>query len=338
MNIRKATDYSDMYSKLDKLMEKSLPQMELYREIGRLVCSRLEKGAAVMASEYLRENHSDVAGFSPRNVRRMREFFRTYGSNEALMAGAMKIGWTQNVLIMERCLSDTERQWYLRAVFLFGWSKLELAAKLDDEAHLKMTLAPQEEVCYTENKEDEGDGKEEAKWSLLQGLRDAEIQRELQWEGTCHSHLQSLCQTETRAAGGADDNESSSRSAAAPPDGLRTPVAEELYPRPTTRGPGSGSERLYGTLSSCGTEREKAGAHNQNFGPGYQRRDPRRRLGASIGSGILPYQPASARDHTNRFQWNFHQNRAAPSEADQALQVGGPYLGNLLVGRRLLSE
>ena len=56
MNIRKAIDYSDMYSKLDELMEKSLPQMELYREIGRLVCSRPEKGAAVMMSEYLR-NH-----------------------------------------------------------------------------------------------------------------------------------------------------------------------------------------------------------------------------------------------------------------------------------------
>ena len=110
MNIRKATDYSDMYLKLDELMEKSLPQMELYREIGRLVCSRPEKSAAVMASEYLRENHSDVAGFSPRNVRRMREFFRTYESNNALMAEAMKVGWTQNVLILERCADDAERQ------------------------------------------------------------------------------------------------------------------------------------------------------------------------------------------------------------------------------------
>lgn len=151
MNIRKPTDYSAMYTKLDELMEKNLPHMELYREIGQLVCSRPEKGAAVIASEYLRENHSDIAGFSPRNVRRMREFFRAYGSNKALMAEAMKIGWTQNVLIMERCVDNTERQWYLRAVIRFGWSKLELIAKIDEEAHLKMPLAPQEEICNTAN-------------------------------------------------------------------------------------------------------------------------------------------------------------------------------------------
>ena len=130
MNSRRTIDYGDMYTELDELMEQSLPQMELYREIGRLVCSRPEKGAAIMASEYLQEKYPDVAGFSPRNVRRMREFIRTYKGNEALMAEAMKIGWTQNVLIMERCADDAERQWYLRAVFLFGWSKLELATKL----------------------------------------------------------------------------------------------------------------------------------------------------------------------------------------------------------------
>lgn len=54
MNIRKPADYSTLFSKLDKLMAAQLPQMELYCEIGRLVNGRLEKGAAVAASEYLR--------------------------------------------------------------------------------------------------------------------------------------------------------------------------------------------------------------------------------------------------------------------------------------------
>lgn len=152
MNIRKTIDYSAMYTELDALIGQSLPQMELYREIGRLICSRPEKGAAIMTSEYLQKNYPDVAGFSPRNVRRMREFIRTYEGNEALMAEAMKIGWTQNVLIMERCADDAECQWYIKAVLCFGWSKLELAAKIDDEAHLKMSLAPQEEGYDNENR------------------------------------------------------------------------------------------------------------------------------------------------------------------------------------------
>ena len=52
MNIRKNIDYSEMYEELDKLMEQQLTQMELYCAIGKTVCRRTEKGAAVMASEY----------------------------------------------------------------------------------------------------------------------------------------------------------------------------------------------------------------------------------------------------------------------------------------------
>ena len=56
MNTRKPADYSAMYGTLDQLMAAGLPQMELYFEIGRAVCARPEKGAAVMAAEYLQAN------------------------------------------------------------------------------------------------------------------------------------------------------------------------------------------------------------------------------------------------------------------------------------------
>ena len=40
MNIRKPIDYSSMYVALDRLMVEELPQVELYFEIGRAVCTR----------------------------------------------------------------------------------------------------------------------------------------------------------------------------------------------------------------------------------------------------------------------------------------------------------
>ena len=51
MNIRKPTDYVTMFTTLDTLMAAQLPQMELYREIGRVVSGRAEKGAAVAAPD-----------------------------------------------------------------------------------------------------------------------------------------------------------------------------------------------------------------------------------------------------------------------------------------------
>ena len=115
MNVRKPTDYSAMYGMLDQLMGAGLPQMELYFEIGRAVCARQEKGAAVMAAEYLQSNYPGDRGFSPRNLRRMREFYWAYADSLELRALALKLGWTQNVAILEVCESSQERDWYLRA-------------------------------------------------------------------------------------------------------------------------------------------------------------------------------------------------------------------------------
>ena len=82
MNIRKPTDYSTMFAALD---------------------------AAVAASEYLQAAYPAADGFSPRNVRRMRDFYRMYGDTPELLAAAMRLNWTQNVVIMEAELTMDER-------------------------------------------------------------------------------------------------------------------------------------------------------------------------------------------------------------------------------------
>ena len=105
-----------------------------YCEIGRLVNGRSEKGAVVAAAEYLRGTYPDVSGFSPRNLRRMRECYRTYEAVPKMMAEAMTIGWTQNVVIFEADLTFQEREWYIQTVQRFGWSKLELQRKIKEYA------------------------------------------------------------------------------------------------------------------------------------------------------------------------------------------------------------
>ena len=78
MNIRKPTDYTAMFAALDAAVAAQLPQMELYREIGREAGGRAEKGAAGAASEYLQAAYPAADGFSPRNLRRMRAFYAAY--------------------------------------------------------------------------------------------------------------------------------------------------------------------------------------------------------------------------------------------------------------------
>ena len=149
MNVRKPTDYSTLYAALDTLMAAASPQMELYSEIGCLVSGRLEKGAAVAAAEYLHTVYPDAPGFSPRNLRRMREFYRFYEDAPEVMMEAMNIGWTQNVVILEADLTLQEKAWYIRAVRRFGWSKLKLVEQITASAQLEMALDLTAEVCYT---------------------------------------------------------------------------------------------------------------------------------------------------------------------------------------------
>lgn len=126
MNIRKNVDYSKMYAALDALLKPVHEQTKLFCEIGRVIDECPEKGAAVAAAEYISAAHPDMSGFSPRGLRRMRDFYRAYKNDLALMAEAMNVGWSLNALIIEKCEEDEVRRWYIRACMKFGWSKQEL--------------------------------------------------------------------------------------------------------------------------------------------------------------------------------------------------------------------
>lgn len=149
----------DKNAALERIMAADMPQIELYCEIGKAVCQRREKGAAVAAAAYLRKQYPDMQGFSPRNLRRMRDFYRTYEDHPDLLTLTLQIGWTQNIVILETDLSMELREWYLRAVNQFHWSKAELIERIVTNAHEMIDLAINEEVCYMEKQKKAADQK-----------------------------------------------------------------------------------------------------------------------------------------------------------------------------------
>ena len=154
MNIRKPTDYTTLFTALDAAVAAQLPQMELYREIGRVVSGRVEKGAAVAASERLQAAYPTAEGFSPRNVRRMRDFYRMYGDTPELLVEAMRLNWTQNVVIMEAGLTMDERCWYIWKSTESGLSKKELLRMIKRAEHSEIALGENEDTCYTVEKDE----------------------------------------------------------------------------------------------------------------------------------------------------------------------------------------
>ena len=123
MNVRKPVDYGTMYREFATILAQTLPQMDEIYAIGKAISQCTEKGAAVAAAEFLQANFPDRTGFSPRNVRRMRDFYRTYENDQRLLRLAMKIGWTLNVVIMEAELTRDAHKWYLEQAREQQWSK-----------------------------------------------------------------------------------------------------------------------------------------------------------------------------------------------------------------------
>ena len=108
--------------------------MRLYLEIGRLVNTRMEKGAAVAAVECLAGKCPNSTGFSPWNLRWMRDFFRTYETVPDILNEVVLTGWTQNVVILQADLTMEQQHWYIRAASQCGWSRVELLRQISDSA------------------------------------------------------------------------------------------------------------------------------------------------------------------------------------------------------------
>jgi len=147
MNVRKAVDYSTMYRELTAILAQNLPQMDEVYAIGKAISQRPEKGAAVAAAEFLQANFPDRTGFSPRNVRRMRDFYRTYENDQTLLRLAMKIGWTLNVVIMEAELTRAQRMLCLQVTTVKNRSKKELLEIILNGAFVEEAVDEPDEIC-----------------------------------------------------------------------------------------------------------------------------------------------------------------------------------------------
>ena len=147
MNVRKPVDYGTMYRELTAILTQNLSQMDEVYAIGKAISQRPEKGAAVAAAEFLQANFPDRAGFSPRNVRRMRDFYKTYENDQTLLRLAMKIGWTLNVVIMEAELTREQRIFCLRKVASKKLSKNELLEIILNGAFVEEAVDEPDEIC-----------------------------------------------------------------------------------------------------------------------------------------------------------------------------------------------
>ncbi len=117
----------------------------LYWDIGRMIVTRQqgdswEKSVVANLSKDLQAEFPGISGFSSANLWRMKLFYETYVNEEKLAPLVREIGWTHNLVIMEKCKDDLEREFYLRMTQKFGWTKNVLIHQIENQTYEKTLL------------------------------------------------------------------------------------------------------------------------------------------------------------------------------------------------------
>ncbi len=117
----------------------------LYWDIGRMIVTRQQgtswgKSVVEQLAKDLQAEFPGISGFSAANLWRMRLFYETYANNEKLAPMVREIGWTHNLVILEKCKDDLEREFYIRMTRKFGWTKNVLIHQIENQTYEKTLL------------------------------------------------------------------------------------------------------------------------------------------------------------------------------------------------------
>jgi len=91
----------------------------LYWDIGRMIVERQKEaswGKAVVENlaKDLQREFPGISGFSAQNLWRMKQFYKAYADDKKLSPLVRVFGWGHNLIILEKCKDDLQRELYLR--------------------------------------------------------------------------------------------------------------------------------------------------------------------------------------------------------------------------------
>ncbi|PZM77295.1 MAG: DUF1016 domain-containing protein [Candidatus Margulisiibacteriota bacterium] len=110
--------------------------IDLYWRIGEYISKKIAEevwGKSIVENlaEYILKQEPDIKGFSSQNLWRTRQFFETYKENPKLSPLVREISWTNNMIIISRCKTSEEREFYLSLTAREYLSKRELERQIN---------------------------------------------------------------------------------------------------------------------------------------------------------------------------------------------------------------
>ena len=120
--------------------------INLYWEIGKYISNKIAKqewgkGVVKNLSDYLKKTEPEIKGFSSQNLWRMKQFYEAYHTNPKLSPLVREISWTNNMIILSKCKTEEEREFYIRLSIKERLSKRELERQIDSAVFERVILS-----------------------------------------------------------------------------------------------------------------------------------------------------------------------------------------------------
>ncbi len=144
-NIVTSSDYKSLITQIKqevlqsrnnalKIVNKEL--VWLYFRLWKIIWEKVKnsswwKSVVEKLSEDLKKEFPWVQGFSKDNLWRMIKFADFYSQNEKLAPLAQQISWSNNIIILEKCETDFQKEYYLKLCNKLHLSKRVLQNKIE---------------------------------------------------------------------------------------------------------------------------------------------------------------------------------------------------------------
>jgi len=143
--------YRRQYEALKKV---NTELIQLYWEIGEEIDRKQReqgwgKSVVEILAKDLQKEFPGIQGFSASNLWRMRNFYLEYSDSSNLAPSVrdlgrssppplvMKISWSKNCAIMEKCKDPLQREFYIKMTKRYGWTKDVLINNIENRAFEK---------------------------------------------------------------------------------------------------------------------------------------------------------------------------------------------------------
>ena len=154
MESKKIEDYKALVKDLKQLIQEkqynvlktvNTETINLYWEIGEEIYKQQQekgwgKSIVQILSKELQKEFPGAKGYSAANLWRMRNFYLTYCNSEKLAPLVREISWSNNIIIIEKCKDDLEREFYIQMTKRYGWTKRILTNFVEAKTYEKYLL------------------------------------------------------------------------------------------------------------------------------------------------------------------------------------------------------